>query len=86
MGDGGDAVGGTVAFPIPAPRYAEVFVDPRDEGRALRVSWHPESRTVVLSLWRSGRCIGTHRIGGADVPRLVRALAQAATATARRRG
>jgi hypothetical protein len=74
-----DAVGGAVAFPVPAPRHAEVFVDPRDEGRALRVSWHRETRTVVLSLWRAGVCIGTHRLGSGDVARLAAVLSRAAS-------
>ena len=63
-----------VPMPSPVPRYGEVFTDPRDAGRALRVTWHPESRTVVLSLWRDDRCIGTHRLPAADAARLVQAL------------
>jgi len=67
-------MGEAIAFPVPAPRHGEVFADPRDDGRALRVSWHPEQRTVVLSLWRGDRCVGTHRVEGAEIGRLVHAL------------
>ena len=64
----------TVGVPVPAPRQGDVFVDPRGAGRVLRVSWHAESATVVLSMWRGDRCIGTHRLGAGDVGRLVRTL------------
>jgi hypothetical protein len=59
---------------LPAPASAEVFLDPRGEGRAMRVTRHEESQTVVVSLWRGERCVGSHRLGPADVGRLVQAL------------
>jgi hypothetical protein len=43
-------------------------------GRALRVSPHPESGRVVLSIWDGERCVGTVRLAPEDVPELVRAL------------
>jgi len=69
-------MGEAVAFPSPLPRIGEVFVDPRDDGRALRVSWHPENRQVVLSLWRDDFCIATHRLPATEVARLVQALVE----------
>lgn len=72
----GDAIAfpAVIPAPSPAPAAGEVFLDPRGEGRAMRVTGHPESQTVVVSLWRGERCVGTHRLGPADIGRLVQAL------------
>jgi hypothetical protein len=56
------------------PLAGEVFLDSRGSGRALRVSWHPESDLVVLSLWQGDTCTGTFRLPVEDVPDLVDAL------------
>lgn len=72
----------TAAIPAPlAPigvaspaAFSEVFVDPRDSARALRVSWHPETQTVVLSVWRRNRCVATHHLPAAEIGRLLQAL------------
>jgi hypothetical protein len=53
----------------------EVFLDARDAGRALRVSWHHEDELVVLSLWRGHQCTGTVQLAADDVPAFVHALA-----------
>ena len=58
----------------PLPRAGDVFFDPRDEGRFLRVAYHPEMAVFVVSLWRDDACLGTHRLAAADVPRLLHAL------------
>jgi hypothetical protein len=58
----------------PLPAQGEVFIDARGEERTLRVSWHPEADTVVLSLWRAGVCAGTFRLPLDDVPDLVDVL------------
>jgi hypothetical protein len=61
--------------PLPAPdRHREVFLDTRGDGRALRVSWHPEADLVVLSLWSGGTCTGTFRLPVEDLPDLVDSL------------
>jgi hypothetical protein len=52
----------------------EVFLDARGNGRALRLSWHPEADVVVLSLWRDELCAGTFRMPHADVAAFVDAL------------
>jgi hypothetical protein len=56
------------------------FSDQR--GHGLRTTWHPDQGLVVLSIWDGERCMGTFRLGQADVPRLtgflVDALADAA--------
>jgi hypothetical protein len=75
---------GTRPGPLPAPLHGEVFLDPRDDGRALRVSWHGDSHTAVLSLWRGEVCIGTHRLGPADVGQLVQLLLECQLATPQR--
>ena len=58
-----------------------ILVDARGEGRALRVTWHPEScdrdGLVVMSLWRGNLCVGSFRLTADDVPGLVEALTTA---------
>jgi hypothetical protein len=54
--------------------HGEVFLDPRGEGRALRLTWHHEADVVVLSLWRDRTCAGTFRLATADVNDFVDAL------------
>ena len=46
-------------------------------GRALRVSAHPESGRIVLSIWQDSRCIGTIRLKPEDVPDVLHALGDA---------
>ena len=58
----------------PLPSQGEVFTDARGEERTLRVSWHAEADTVVLSMWRDGVCAGTFRLPVHEVPDLVAVL------------
>ncbi len=58
----------------PLPAHGEVFLDARGPDRTLRVSWHTDAETVVLSLWRNGVCAGTFRLCAEDVPELVEVL------------
>jgi hypothetical protein len=58
----------------PLPTHGSVFFDPRDQGRTLRVSFHPASSMFVVSLWRDEECLGTFRLPSVDVPRLVHGL------------
>ena len=58
------------------PVRGEVFLDARDEGRALRLSWHHEAELVVLSLWRDDTCVATFQLGKDDVPAFVDSLAR----------
>ncbi len=64
----------TVLTPFPA--YGDVLFDVRDDGRALRIGWHPESGIVVLSIWRHGSCVSTCQLDRADVPVLINELAE----------
>ena len=58
----------------PLPVAGEAFLDARGDGRALRVSWHPEAGVVVLSLWSGATCRGTFRLPADEVAELVAAL------------
>ena len=59
----------------PAPRLGDVVVGQDALGRVLRVSAHPGSDRVVLSIWQDDRCLATVRLAGADVDRVVALLA-----------
>ena len=54
----------------------------------LRVTWHPEADTLVLTLWKDGRCTGSAPLTAAEAGRLLaflaRQLAERATAPVRR--
>jgi hypothetical protein len=56
------------------PVRGDVLLDARDDGRALRLSWHHEGEVVVLSLWREQTCVATFQLVKDDVPRLVESL------------
>jgi hypothetical protein len=53
---------------------ASIFLDPRGDDRALRVSWHEDRGVVVLSLWRDATCAATFRLGVDEVPDLIELL------------
>jgi hypothetical protein len=74
----------TVIAPLPV--HGHVLPDVRGDGRAVRVSWHPEVGAVVLSLWHDGRCTATARLAPDTVGQLVGVLVEglAAAATAPR--
>jgi hypothetical protein len=80
-----------MATPRPLPSTAEIFIDARGDGRALRVRWHHEKDLVVLSLWRDNVCSGTFRLPVDQVPELIELLRAGLdtaydVATQRRRG
>ena len=56
------------------PVRGEVVADARGDGRALRVSWHPEAGVVVLSVWRGPVCAATVQVEASEVPHLVDVL------------
>ena len=66
----------------PLPLRGGVQADRRDDGRALRVSAHPESGLVTVSMWRGDRCVATHHLAPRDVPQLIGLLADALAACA----
>jgi len=61
---------GIVALPV----RGDVFLDARDEGRALRLTWHHERELVVLSLWRDDACVASFQLAKEDVPAMVDSL------------
>jgi hypothetical protein len=66
--------------PPPVPAAGSIFLDARGGGRALRVTWHPESDLVVLSLWRDNVCAGSFRLAADEVPALIELLQAAPSA------
>ena len=58
----------------PLPAIGDVVAGRDVAGRELRISGHPESDRVVLSIWQSGHCLATVRLARADVPEVTRAL------------
>lgn len=66
------------------------FADERGIERRLRVSWHPERKLFVLSVWQGDACSATFRLPLGEVPRLLGALldglGEAATGVIARRG
>jgi hypothetical protein len=65
---------GFMAQVVAFPDGSEIFLDPRGEGRALRVRSHHEDGFVVFSLWHDEQCIATARVRSQDVSSLIRAL------------
>jgi len=61
----------------PLPIRGGVHMDPRGDGRALRISAHPEMGIVTISIWREDRCVATHHVPTTDVPGLVALLTEA---------
>jgi hypothetical protein len=52
----------------------EWFVDARDEGRRMEVSWHPSENLVIISLWHGNLCRSTFRMPIGEAPTLVEML------------
>jgi hypothetical protein len=63
------------------PTLGGVLFDTRDEGRWMRVGWHPKANLLVLSVWRANRCVATCQLSRADVAALVAELAAGLAAT-----
>lgn len=59
---------------VPMPPRSRWFADPRGHGRGLRVTAHPETGMVVLSLWRADECAATVRLTPEEAAGLVGAL------------
>lgn len=56
------------------PASGGVLFDARDDGRSLRVGWHPIENLVVLSLWRANKCVATCQLSRKDAAALVTEL------------
>lgn len=56
---------------------SRVLADTRDDGRWLRVTWHPSDDTFVLSIWRDRTCAATFQLARSASPDLINALTRA---------
>lgn len=64
-----------MSAPVVVRPGSSLFRDRRDDGRALRVTWHPVDDLFVLSTWHGGVCVSTVQLGRSDVPAVIAALA-----------
>ncbi len=62
----------------PLPRHGDVIVGRDVTGRTLRISGHPETGRVVLSIWQDTVCRATLRLAPEDVPSFVEMLTRSA--------
>lgn len=56
---------------------SQVLVDTRDDGRWLRVTWHPADDTFVMSIWRDRTCAATFQLARSASPDLIDTLTRA---------
>ena len=56
------------------PVAGDVLFDARNDGRSLRVNWHPVDDLCVLSMWRAGRCVATFQLPRSQTPALINSL------------
>jgi hypothetical protein len=50
-----------------------------DRAVGMRITWHPEGRVIVLSIWHGDDCAGTFRLPVADASRLAGLLLTSVT-------
>jgi hypothetical protein len=53
------------------------FVDARDAGRRMEVSWHSDEGIVIVSLWHGSICRATFQLPVGEAPGLIQTLADA---------
>jgi hypothetical protein len=53
------------------------FVDARDDGRRMEVSWHSDEGIVIVSLWHGSMCRATFQLPVQEAPGLIQTLADA---------
>ncbi|GAB3974460.1 hypothetical protein V1634_19235 [Plantactinospora veratri] len=56
------------------PSVGDLFIDTRGGDRTMRVSYHGDRGTVVVSLWLGTVCRGSFRMATDDVRRLIATL------------
>ncbi|GAA0916352.1 hypothetical protein [Virgisporangium aurantiacum] len=64
----------------PVPRIGDLFIDARGDGRAMRVSLHPDRAIAVVSLWSSSTCRASFQLPLEDAARLAELLSPAGAA------
>jgi hypothetical protein len=62
----------------PLPSHGDVIVWRDVAGRTLRISGHPRTGRVVLSIWQDNVCRATLRLVPEDVPQFVEMLTRSA--------
>ncbi len=67
-----------MALVSPLPRHGDVVVGRDVAGRTLRISGHPGTARVVLSIWQDTVCKATVRLDVDDVPHVVELITRAA--------
>ena len=60
--------------PVAMPVHGHWAWDARGDGRAVRVSAHPESGLLNVSFWREDTCVGTARLRPDEAAALVAGL------------
>jgi hypothetical protein len=63
-----------VALAWPRSRPDGWFYEAERPGRRMKVSWHPEQRMAVLSLWDANTCSATFRLPIEDAAMLSQLL------------
>jgi len=58
------------------PASGDVFLDARDDGRAMRLSWHGDGELAVLSIWRASTCVASFQLARTEIPALIQTLAR----------
>jgi len=61
------------------------FADARDGARRMELSWHPDERLVIASLWHGDVCRATFRLPVEEAGTVIGVLADALGDEARRR-
>jgi len=61
---------------LPMPKVGDVFADVRGGGRTMRVSYHRDQRSVVVSLWVGTVCRASFRMAAGDVSTLMSTLSE----------
>jgi hypothetical protein len=53
------------------------LADSRDAGRHMRVTWHPDTETIVFSHWVGDSCVASTHLAAGDASSLVALLTDA---------
>jgi hypothetical protein len=69
---------------VAMPVHGHWAWDARGDGRAVRVSTHPESGLLNVSLWREDTCVGTARLRPDEAAALAGGLTEGLAALAAR--
>ena len=69
---------------VAMPVHGHWAWDARGDGRAVRVSTHPESGLLNVSLWREDTCVGTARLRPDEAAGMIAGLTDGLAALAAR--